>query len=133
MNLCERCLKHYKHSPSGREARAIGGAWGRGKWPAFVYHDGPGRLCEKHSAQRRADDAKRRADEIRATPPWADLQAIKAVYEGTRVKEIETGRAFHVDHIVPLRGSRVNGLHVAYNLRAIPAGENMKKGKRFEI
>lgn len=133
MRLCDRCLKHYKHSRAGKAARVDGGAWGSGRWPSFVYHAGPGRLCEKHLVQRRADSGHRRAAELQQTPPWADRAAIKAVYAEARRLERETGRKYHVDHIVPLQGERVSGLHVAANLQALPAGANVTKGNRFTV
>jgi hypothetical protein len=67
------------------------------------------------------------------TPAWADHEKINGVYEEAQRLTAETGIKHHVDHIVPLHGKKVSGLHVHENLRAIPAIENKKKSNLFEV
>jgi hypothetical protein len=64
----------------------------------------------------------------RATPPWADHEAIVKFYELRDTLSEQTGIQYHVDHIVPLRSKFVCGLHVPANLQVIPAVDNLSKG-----
>lgn len=90
------------------------------------------RYKEKWKNQNRGDvnawTAKRRAQKIKATPPWADHDKIKEFYREARKLTEETGIPHHVDHIIPLLGDNVSGLHCEGNLRVIPATDNLIKG-----
>lgn len=86
--------------------------------------------CVANPDRLAAKSMKRYIQFRSAIPPWVDHEAIVAIYaERLRVSR-ETGVPHHVDHIVPIVHPRVCGLHVAWNLRIIPAKENQAKGNR---
>ena len=74
---------------------------------------------------------KRKAAARQAEPRWADQTIIAFIYATRLYLTQDTGEEWHVDHVVPLRGANVCGLHVHYNLRLVPAKLNMVKGNRF--
>ena len=90
---------------------------------------------QRNPAHRRAKAAERRAMKLQRTPAWLtadDFAAIKAIYAEAAEKIAATGLSWHVDHIVPLLGENVSGLHVPWNLQVIPGSENMRKGNRHD-
>lgn len=90
------------------------------------------RFYEENKAYYLAKYTKRRAAKLNATPAWADLKAIHKIYLRCAQISMETGVQHHVDHIVPLAGRNVCGLHVEYNLQVIPAMQNFKKSNKLE-
>ncbi len=74
----------------------------------------------------RGSTAKYRAAKLQRTPAWADIEAIKAFYNNCP-------EGYHVDHIVPLQGKLVSGLHVVENLQYLTAKENLSKGNKFNV
>lgn len=92
------------------------------------------RWRENNRPKTRARSSKRRAAERNATPSWLTEEhhlQIVAVYAESERLTLETGILHHVDHIVPLCGKNVSGLHVPWNLRAIPAAENLAKSAKL--
>jgi G3E family GTPase len=77
--------------------------------------------------------AKRKARELQALPNWADLEAIKTEYLLAKWCSKVTGIQYEVDHIIPLQGKKVCGLHTANNLQVIPMSDNRKKSNQFQI
>ena len=78
--------------------------------------------------------AKRRAAQKCATPSWLtqeQIEAIRDIYKEARRLTIKTGIQYEVDHIVPLDGRIVSGLHVPWNLRAIPKDENNRRPRIY--
>lgn len=80
-------------------------------------------------------NAARRASKLSATPKWLSK------YHKTRIRDIyivakeftsATDETFHVDHIIPLNGKNVCGLHVPWNLQILPAYDNLSKGNKYE-
>lgn len=132
-HVCPDCLSIYRRSKAGRAARKAGTAWGHGKWPEFVYHTLDTKKCAKHHAQVLADCAARRAGLAKATPTWGDRAAIKAIYVKSGELNSSETRKYEVDHIVPLKGELVSGLHVPWNLRVIRDVENRAKSNKFVV
>jgi len=75
--------------------------------------------------------AKRRAARKQAFPKWANIKAIAEFYLLAERKTSETGIRHVVDHIVPLQGRNVCGLHVEYNLQVLTEEENLRKFNKF--
>jgi hypothetical protein len=86
---------------------------------------------QNNSGKVNATNARRKKHISIATPPWSDLLSIRLLYEDCQKVSAETGIKHHVDHIVPLRGKSVCGLHILHNLQIIPAALNLTKGSRL--
>lgn len=82
-----------------------------------------------------ATTAKYRAAKRNRTPKWltpTQLKAIQDIYEQAAALSKLTGCRYEVDHVVPLQGKKVSGLHVPWNLQIIPVPENRRKRNRWE-
>jgi hypothetical protein len=81
-----------------------------------------------------AKTARRRAKILKASPPWLNESHqlnIKQYYNEANLLTVQTGTEHHVDHIVPLQGRNVCGLHVPWNLQVITAKENYRKSNKL--
>lgn len=81
--------------------------------------------------KRRAISGRRYAKKKMAMVPWADSQKIAAIYAEAERLTRETGIPHEVDHIIPIGGKTVMGLHHQDNLRVVTRTENRSKGNKM--
>lgn len=79
----------------------------------------------KNSDKMKGYQAKYQAAKLQRMPKWADGYEIGLIYANCP-------KGHHVDHIIPLQGELVSGLHVPENLQYLPAKENLSKGNKFD-
>lgn len=86
---------------------------------------------EDNRARLRLAYARRRNGKQQQTPAWADAERMLTIYLEAEML-IQLGFKVHVDHIIPLRGKLVSGLHVENNLQIIDGIANRRKGATFD-
>lgn len=86
-----------------------------------------------YPAKTNARSAQRRALKLQRTPKWLTAQhlvQIEIFYDAAHRLSKEFGIKMHVDHVVPLKGKYVSGLHVPWNLQVISEAENCAKSNK---
>lgn len=114
-------------SEAERKAKADRAKLLRDRW----LHDNKERRLKKDKEWKQRNVDKVRIT-VRATtkrnrqrkPPWVDSALIKRIYANCP-------EGYEVDHIVPLNGAMVSGLHVPWNLQYLPISENRRKRNRW--
>lgn len=89
---------------------------------------------KKNKGKVNANTALRHTAKLQRTPKWLskhDKLHIKCLYQVAAMRTRESDYAWHVDHVIPLQGETVCGLHVPLNLQVIPAYDNVSKGNRY--
>jgi hypothetical protein len=86
--------------------------------------------AKENRAKANANKAKYKADKRRATPSWSNPEDISAMYLLAKKINDLTGSNLQVDHIIPLRGKNVCGLHVVENLQLLAAPLNLSKSNK---
>jgi hypothetical protein len=93
------------------------------------------RIWQKENSGRNvAKSIKYRMSKMMRTPKWLTKEHLLEM-EQMYIKAAEltkiTGIKYEVDHIIPLRGKNISGLHVPWNLQILSKTENVKKRNRF--
>ena len=94
------------------------------------------RYYQRNKVDYIARTAKRRAAKLNRTPRWlspSELKEIEQLYADAKQLEEIFSTAFHVDHVIPLQGELVSGLHTPENLQILPAALNLSKGNTYNI
>ncbi len=130
-NLRAKQRDSYKANSEKRVAGVLKAR--KNHWANFVAYQ------QKYAAENpekvRAWDAIKRANRSQRVPKWLSAlqkQEIENFYWLARDLEMVTGEHYQVDHIVPLNGKTVSGLHVPWNLQVLPADVNLRKSNKFE-
>lgn len=82
-----------------------------------------------------AKAAKRKAAKLLRTPKWLTIEQFKDIekfYLHAQELKKNNSTKYHVDHIVPLQGKTVSGLHVPWNLQVLSESDNAKKNNSFD-
>jgi len=90
----------------------------------------------EHPEKVRAAMIKRRVAKMHRTPVWLtadDLWVMEQAYALAVLRTNLFGFSWHVDHILPLQGKKVSGLHVPTNLQVIPWVDNIRKANTFKV
>lgn len=118
---CKSCAAAYKQAWAERNRDKVKAA--KDRWKK--------NNREKHLEQSKSNKMAR----AKRMPKWVDKDEIFMIHEAYRLARARTemhGFLWHVDHIIPLRGKNVCGLHVMANLQVIPAKDNLHKLNKFE-
>lgn len=145
---CKPCMNSKRKSRAGNEKSIAYSKWYRETYPEKVAASRASRVDDwwirnrgrhneknrkwsaRNPAYNRAKAAKRRAYRLKATPKWLTgihWEEIKNFYWLSKDLERVSGEKYHVDHIVPLQGKNVCGLHVPWNLQILPSDINLSK------
>jgi hypothetical protein len=128
----EQSKRYVEKYPGSSTARAI-------KWKK----NNPERAAEvsrntrvKHKIRVMTNKAAYRAGKSQRVPAWLtdfDKLKIKCIYSIAAMLTRENKEQWHVDHVIPLHGKNVSGLHTPSNLWFVRGEENHLKNNKFEV
>lgn len=91
--------------------------------------------CERYRLNNKEVAARHRKGVRRASTYTSEVDSltIKGMYLLRDLLTLSTGMTHHVDHIIPINGVSVSGLHVAGNLQILTATDNIRKSNKWVI
>tara|TARA_R110000737_G_scaffold345827_1_gene374862 strand:- start:1240 stop:1647 length:408 start_codon:yes stop_codon:yes gene_type:complete len=110
-------------------------AWAKANPDAVKRKASNYRKSDKGSAYYNSRNSERRANNKDATPEWLTKDhkdAMKSLYLLAKKLEKLCNVKYHVDHIVPLNGADVSGLHTPWNLQIMEASLNIRKSNKHD-
>ena len=99
-----------------------------------IYREYVKKWRSENMGQVLATNALRHANKLQRTPKWLtkeDKRKISNIYKNARHLTVTTGEQHHVDHIIPLQGKLVSGLHVPLNLQILHWKDNLSKRHKY--
>lgn len=90
----------------------------------YKYYDAHQESYARNYGKIRERQNQYRGERSLRIPPWSQKELIEQFYENCP-------EGYQVDHIIPLKGKEISGLHVIENLQYLLAEENLKKGNKF--
>jgi hypothetical protein len=94
----------------------------------LAYRGGPENIERQRVSSHNRRAAERSAKSVRTEE--LDRLAFSEAARLVKMRERMIGGRWHVDHIEPLRGRNVCGLHNAFNLAVVPALYNLRKNAK---
>lgn len=130
----DRVSQNYKNwrSKYPERVEAKNNIWQSANWEKYLGISSAWK--KRNRAHTNAKSKERRLAQDRRTPKWLteqDFVNIRKFYLLADELSKAYGFPWHVDHIIPLKGRNVSGLHVTSNLQVIPGSDNMRKGNSF--
>jgi hypothetical protein len=131
---CARTAKSSYYRKHAKETIARSACWRKAHPESY-------KICKSKWQKRNpgkilAETRKHDTRKLRATPPWLTRNQLKEIQEFyILVKELQwlCNEQLQVDHIVPLQGKNVCGLHVPWNLQILPKSLNCSKNNKLVV
>jgi len=127
---CSVCNKERKIANKEHNAQYMRKWWAKNSTKKAIY-DKKARQTKPEVFNQKS--RTRQANQLKRMPKWLSKlqkQHIQMFYTSAKQLQNELGIKMHVDHIIPLQGKLVSGLHVPWNLQVLSAVDNVKKSNK---